>query len=378
MSRNPFISTVGRWALGAILTMVSGCHPYLGYEDSHYDLSIPQPIHVFVGNPSAGVDVRSGMGTVDRLAQMNEKTVRVFAINTREGVRYDREGGTWAAPDFLLNGAVGTLSGSQVNWDSASPYYYPNNEDYYHTYDFTACFLDDLAPLSIQRTADDVRYELRIDGWQDLMTSRAQAPEGYSFSYLAARTDVNPIFKMQHQMVKLRFQLKPGVTAGIAKPLKLSEFELDTPTRGYLTVASRRGELTADFSSGTPQPMPLIVGKGGGRYVYFVEQFIETLPDGSQATSDKTVKLGGDDAYLLVPPAQAYDCKFYVNDLSTSLEATDKVKSLLAFSSGEPFKAGNAYVVTFELFGRNQVRVYVDMEEWDKYAGQSLDFDNDW
>ena len=358
--------------------MAPGCHPYLGYEDSHYDLSIPQPIHVFVGNPSAGVDVRSGMGTVDRLAQLEEKSVRVFAMNTREGVRYDREGGTANAPDFLLNGAQGTLSGSQVNWDSASQYYYPNNEDYYHTYDFTACFLDDLAPLSTQRTADEIRYELRIDGWQDLMTSRAQAPEGYSFSYLAARTDVNPIFKMQHQMVKLRFQLKPGVTAGVEKTLKLSEFELDAPTRGYLTVASRGGELTADFSSGAPLPLPLIIGKIDGRYEYFVEQFLNTVPDESQMTPDKTVKLGGENAYLLVPPAQSYDCKFYVNDLSTSLEATDKVKSHLAFSTGEPFKAGNAYVITFQLFGRSQVSVFVEKEDWDKYTGQSLDFNNDW
>lgn len=358
--------------------MAPGCHPYLGYEDSHYDLSIPQPIHVFVGNPSAGVDVRSGMGTVDRLAQLNGKSVRVFAMNTREGMRYDREGGTNEALDFLLNGAVGTLSGSQVNWENASLHYYPNNEDYYHTYDFTACFLDDLVPLSIQRTADEVRYELRIDGWQDLMTSRAQAPEGYNFSYLAARTDVNPIFKMQHQMVKLRFQLKPGVTAGVAKSLKVSEFDLDTPIRGYLTVASRKGDLTADFSSGALSPLPLIIGKDEGRYVYFDYQFLETLPDESQMTPDKTVKLGGDNAYLLVPPALTYDCKFFVNDLSTSLEATDKVKSHLALPSGESFKAGNAYVITFQLFGRNQVSVYIDKEDWDKYTEQSLDFDNDW
>lgn len=365
-------------ALAAVLTMASGCHPYLGYEDSHYDLSIPQPIHVFVGNPSAGVDVRSGMGTADRLAQLNGKSIRVFAMNTREGVRYDREGGTKEAPDFLLNGAVGTLSGSQVNWESVSQYYYPNNEDYYHTYNFTACFLDDLVPLSIQRTADQVRYELRIEGWQDLMTSRAQAPAGYNFSYMAARTDVNPVFKMQHQMVKLRFQLKPGITAGVEKRLQVSDFELETSIRGYLTVASRNGELTADFSSGTPLSIPLITGKEEGRYVYFKQQFLETLPDESQMNPDKIVKLGGDNAYLLVPPAQSYECLFQVNDLTTTLPPTDKVKSHLSFSSGEPFKAGNAYVVTFELFGRNQISVYVEIEEWDKYVGQSLDFDNDW
>lgn len=358
--------------------MVPGCHPYLGYEDSHYDLSIPQPIHVFVGNPSAGVDVRSGMGTVDRLAQLNGKSIRVFAMNTRDGVRYDKEGGSRYAPDFLLNGAVGTLSGSQVNWESASQYYYPNNDDYYHTYDFTACFLDDLVPLSIQRTADEVRYEVRIDGWQDLMTSRAQAPAGYNFSYLAARTDVNPVFKMQHQMVKLRFQLKPGVTPGVEKRLQISDFELEASIRGYLTVASKSGELTADFSS-TPVPMPLITGTDDrGLYIWFDSQILETLPDESQMSPDKIVKLGGDNAYLLVPPAQSYECLFQVNDLTTTLPPTDKVKSHLVFPSGEPFKEGNAYVITFELFGRSQISVYVEMEEWEKYTGQTLDFDNDW
>lgn len=377
MNRLSFISLIRSFALWAILTMAPGCHPYLGYEDSHYDLSIPQPIHVFVGNPSAGVDVRSGMGTVDRLAQLNEKNIRVFAMNTREGVRYDREGGSGSAPDFLLNGAVGTLSGSQVNWNSTSQYYYPNNENYYHTYDFTACYLDDLVPLSTQRTADEIRYEVRIDGWQDLMTSRAQAPAGYNFSYMAARTDVNPIFKMQHQMVKLRFQLKPGFTPGVTKPLQISEFELEASTRGYLTVASRNGELAADFSS-TPMPLKLINGiDDAGRHTWFESDILYTLSDESQMTPDKIVKMGGENAYLLVPPAQSYDCRFQVNDLIATLPPTDKLTSHLALLSGEPFKGGNAYVITFELFGRSLVSVYVDVEEWDKYSGQSLDFDND-
>ena len=315
---------------------------------------------------------------MDRLAQLDEKSIRVFAVNTRDGVRYDKEGGTHQAPDFLLNGAAGILSGSQVFWASASQYYYPNNNDYYHTYDFTACFLDDVIPLSTQRTPDAVRYELRIDGWQDLMTSRAQAPDGYSFSYLAARTDVNPIFKMQHQMVKLRFELKPGVTSGVSKPLKISEFELDTPTQGYLTVASRGTALSADFSSGTDMPLKLITGKENDLYQYFDYQILYTIPSIDEMSDDKIVKMGGENAYLLVPPAQSYKCQFYVNDLSTTLEATDKVKSNLAFRSGEPFLAGNAYVVTFELFGRNQIMVYVEKDEWDKYTGQFLEFDNDW
>lgn len=365
-------------AAAAVLVQVCSCHPYQGYEESHYDLSIPQTVHVFVGNPSAGIDVRSGMGTVDRLAQLEDKTIRVFAVNTRDGVRYDKEGGTALAPDFLLNGAVGRLSGSWVNWESSMQYYYPNNGEYYHSYDFTACFLDDLSPLSVQRTADAVRYELRIDGWQDLMTSRAQAPEGYNFSYLSARTDVNPTFKMQHQMVKLRFELKPGVTADGVRRLRISDFELDTPVRGYLTVASRQSELTADFSQNEAQPLRLITGKEGGQYQYFDSVELDTITDPSQMSDDKIIPMGGVGAYLLLPPSSEYMCQFYVNDLSSPQASTDKVKSRLFFSSDKPFVRGNAYVVTFEVFGRNRVSVNVEMEDWFRFNdGQALEFDNE-
>lgn len=378
MNKCSLISLVRVVTLWVVLSMAPGCHPYQGYEDTHFDLNIPQIVRVYVGDPGAGVDVRSGMGTVDRLAQMDGKSVRVFAVNTRDGVRYDREGGTSTAPDFLLSGIEGTLSGSLVSWKTASEYYYPNGSDYYHNYDFTACFLDNLTPLAIQRTEDAIRYEVRVDGWQDLMTSRAQAPEGYSFSYLAARTDVHPVFKMQHQMVKLRFQLKPGVTPGLEKQLKVSDFDLETPLRGYLTVASRGGALSADFSS-VPTPIPLITGLNDrGEYVYFDHDFLTTLPDESRMSPDKIVKMGGENAYLLLPPAQSFDCRFQVNDLSTSLPPSDKVKAHLEFPSGEPFKGGNAYVVTFELFGRNQISVYVELEDWTKYTGQPLDFNNDW
>lgn len=378
MNRLRLISFRRAFVAGALLVQVLSCHPYQGYEGSHYDLTIPQPVHVFVGNPSAGVEVRSGMGTVDRLAQLEDKTIRVFAVNTRDGIRYDKEGGTALAPDFLLNGAVGRLSDSRVDWEGAMQYYYPNNGEYYHSYDFTACFLDDLYPLSVQRTADAVRYELRIDGWQDLMTSRAQAPDGYNFSYLSARTDVNPTFKMQHQMVKLRFELKPGVTAGATKRLRISDFELDTPIRGYLTVASRQGELAADFSQNEAQALRLITGKENGSFQYFDAVEMETITAPDQMSDDKIVPMGGVGAYLLVPPADSYQCQFFVNDLSSSLVSTDKVKSTLAFPSGAAFVRGNAYVVTFEVFGRNQVSVNIEMEDWVRFNdGQALEFDNE-
>lgn len=372
MNKRLFIS----WLSAGVLLMFPACHPYLGYEDAHYDLSIPQPVHVFVGNPSAGVDVKSGMGTVDRLAQLDEQTIRVFAVNTREGVRYDKMGGSLLAPDFLLNGAAGTLSGSQVYWVSASQYYYPNNSDYYHTYDFTACFLDDLLPLSVLRTEDEVRYELRIDGWQDLMTSRAVPPDGYSFSYLAARTDVNPIFKMQHQMVKLRFELKPGVTAALSKRLNISGFALNAPNQGYLTVASRNGELSVDFSQGEAQSFRLITGKENGIFTYFDNVDIYTITDPSQMTPDKIVPMGGTGAYLLLAPAQKYNYQFDIEDLTTEGSSKDRVTGNLTIPSGAGFLRGNAYVVTFEVFGRNQINIGIETEDWDRY-GSSLHFDND-
>lgn len=374
MCRKPLISVAA--ACLAILLMAAGCHPYVGYEDSHYDLTILQPVNVYVGNPSAGMDVRSGMGTVDRLAQMEDKTIYVFAINTREGVSYDRDGGTILAPDFLLNGAVGTLSGSWVSWTSHEPYYYPNNANYYHSYDFTACFLDDLNPRSIQRTKNDIRYQLSIDGWQDLMTSRAVPPDGYNFSYLSARMDVNPTFKMQHQMVKLRFELKPGVTAALSKRLNISGFELKTKTTGYLTVASRNGELSADFSQGETKSLRLIKGKENGSFQYFEEAEIYTITDPSQLTPDKIVMMGGSGAYLLLPPAQKYSYQFDIEDKTTEGSSKDRVSGDLIIPSGAIFQSGNAYVVTFEVFGRNQINIGIETEDWDRY-GTPLHFDND-
>ena len=38
--------------------------------------------------------------------------------------------------------------------------------------------------------------------------------------------------------------------------------------------------------------------------------------------------------------------------------------------------SGNAYVVTFEVFGRNQINIGIETEDWDRY-GSALHFDND-
>ncbi len=356
--------------LGILLAGCSKSSSFEGVIDRYEDSSTPLYVEVSVGDPHQGVNVEDtkSFGAVDELIDFKDKKIMVFAFSTRTTASYKAQPAKDdPSPDCLL-AKMANLNGTDGNakWADGNNVPYPMLEHSYSAYHFFASYIDDAAvsERDINRTDDNIVYNFTINGMQDLMSSKAEG----SYSYETARKDIQPVFRMQHRLVKFRFRLKPGVTPGQEKFIRADALCLYAQEKVSMPVASRDGNLTLSYD-GDPVGLFLTGEKDG------LNIMVQTVTDESLFSEDKIILMADDEIdCLLVPPAASYAYDLYLSEAPAGLDGipgefvkdkTYPLKRTLSRKDGEEFKAGNAYTVTFEVFGNNEVSVSVDLADWE-------------
>lgn len=370
--------------------LLSGCSSggsmggsFSGVVEDYYESSNPVPVKVFMGNPYQGVNVKSS-GAVDSLSDFAGKNILVYAFSTREKAGYDGSGGNLypEAPDCLIDGKKALLNGTDANavWeDEENPVYYPMKEYSKWSYDFFAAYLDDAEVKDKSFSKDDVKYDIRLNGMQDIMSGVATPPKGYTFCYESARVEVNPIFRMQHHLVKLHFKVKPGITPSAEKLIRVESLTLEARVSAHMPIASKTRQMTPEFygekrvlylsSAQTGEPVNPVT--------------VKTVFDESLFTDDMIADISDAKDCFLVPPEESYvytltlsEAPYVEGDSDPVFAAPVSHEHTLTLPSGNPFAAGSAFNITFEVFGLNEVSVYVELTPWTPY-GQNLEFSDD-
>ena len=376
--------------LGLLLPGCSGSGSFEGFESDYSDSFIAQKVKVYIGDPQEGIDVQStvkGSGPIDAAMDLKGKSFKIYAFSTAPDVSYQSGEGApdaQTAPACLVDGRMAELkeTGTAASWVATSGKEqepeYPRNELSNASYHFYATYLDNLSASSIKKSPDKVECTVRIDGTQDIMSS--QAPGAYS--YVSSRENRHPIFQMEHQLVKFHFRIKPGVTPGLQKWMRVESLTMAFQSEVRVKLAARDGDLSPAFS-GSPASFPLICISSGKALSAQEDVRVQTFEDASLFSDGMIRHLASERDAFLVPPADEYT---YVLTLSEAASGPDgqplsfgtPVSSsgkTIRRADGEPFKAGSAYTVTFTVFGQNEVAVFVtEMEAWNTDYSQWMEF----
>jgi len=357
-------------ALTAAAMAVQGCNkPFEMVIEQYLDTSAPVPVIMEIGDSQQGLSAKSS-GSVDGYSELNGHKVLVYAVSTNAEVDYRKMTEEADGVDILAAGdtAVIDTDNSLVNWinKKQEDVLYPEKENSVITYDFFASYLDD-APAQYSlglSNSSTLVYSISIDGRQDIMTSRAVPPEGWNFGYLAACAKVNPRFYMKHDLVKLKFKLKPGVTPEGERTLYVHYLNLSSMNNAYLTAAIRTGEPGVSFY-GDPVFLPLYMEDGNPFQIDQVTTVSEVEDEEKKQAQldERTHILGGDKACFLVAPQDSYEYELGLSKYE--LNVIEPLRHKLALPSGKTFEAGKAYTVTFEVFGESDIAVFVDLTPWE-------------
>lgn len=361
-----------------MLLLAFSCKKHTSYEkiQTFFESSDNVPVTVFVGDPYSGVSTRSS-GSIESREDLSGKEVLVWAFLSGENASYNSTRSiSDPAPVCLIDGKAAVLGekGAAAEWkdrlETPGYYYYPKEQYSSRSYDFSACYIDDAQILGETPSENSRVVDLRINGRQDVMTSRATPPGSATYCYDYARSGVEPIFTLHHRLVKMSFRVKPGVIEGRdPKKVSVTFMKMEAPTLLHLTVARKNlGELSLVPDESSKSYLDL--HEGDDSFPWKEAAVIETFSDkpGEEEEKASIVELGGKHASLLLPPAAAYNYAIGIKDVSDSDDAVEETRNVLKYKKKDGtegvFEEGKSYVVTFEIFGASDVAVTVEMVPW--------------
>lgn len=384
------------WRLyAAVLPCVflHGCHDdsYRGRGELNTGVDDPIPVLVAIGDPSGNIS--RGTGAIDDSGSLVGKQVFVYAFNRNMGTDYR----TTSAQDndmCLVDGSLDSPSGvfhgksaevgstdAYVKWEKPEQaLYWPSGSKYTYAYDFFAYYLDDIVPSGVNRSEDCVSLDVRIDGSQDIMASNAILEasqlsgfteseklkiQSYSYSYYTAQRNIVPVFKMSHELVKLNFDVKPGLTMGESKELTVTSITVVSLDNAEFVVAHKNKERLGMHFSGSAEKLSLTEEKGQPLSPYvFVTRHDSSVPE-------RKLRIGGS---LLVAPDTRYTAYITISEKrndGTAIEAENKID--IIFDDG--FVAGSQYNIALTISGYLNVYTEVSLEKWGEGGEISLDGD---
>lgn len=400
------------WTFIGVLAMVAilqGCYDdsYPGSSSDDAGADAPVSVLVEVGDP---VQNKSSV-VVENIAKEGGRNIYVYAFNRDMLTSFEHK----AADDginTLIDGSVdqpGTKAGRRaltradggaLVWPDASEVKcYHSGELKNIPYEFYAYHTGELRveESQIVRTEDAVRFNLEIDGSQDLMTAKAELTEDqlegfgedeqkklseYSYSYYSGSQGVLPRFYFKHHLVRLDFELLPGFVAGEVKDVTVQAVEVESKYKCVFTVAdkSRPSQQGVAFSESADAEnyRPLNLREKDGSAIKNGTYRLKTLS--SQSETPRAVPMSGS---LLVAP-QKDSLTAYVTMKQTrpdgSIMAQARSRVTLKYARGAgygSFDAGNRYKVKLQIFGVNTVNTTVDVEPWLSGGNASLDGESD-
>lgn len=363
------------------------------------------PVILSLGDPSgnitSGKSSTKGTGAVDATSDLlaDGKYVYVYGFgSSASSFALRSESDPYSCLIDASLDTPGAVSGRKasvsatdtyLNWvDSDRTVYWPTGERGAEPYDFFAYYLDDIPvrDSDYDRTDEGISIKVNIDGNNDLMAGRASLTEKqlqrfsadersrvqeYAYSYYTAIRDVTPTIVLNHQLVRLDFEIIPGVTLGIRKKMFIQAISLESKTTGDFTVVARDFEQTGvNFSGGEEK---LYLKEKGGNLLSRDTYYIRT-----RAYDYETIEKLSLPASFFVPPAESYPLRMVIREMRQDdeevIEAENENPTPVPVSPGpEGFKAGNRYKVKITLIGLTNIKVEVSLVPWETGGSVIID-----
>lgn len=379
--------------------LLYGCSDdsYKGVQDDLISSDEQVPVMIAVGDPSGGVV--KGDGPVDNVKDLMNDDIYVYAFNKSASTSF-RTPRSQSSLDCLVDASTDasrSVSGRRarlktsdvyMTWvDESRTIYWPAGQETITAFDFYAYYLGGLqVPESAYSRQDDkVAIDITIDGSADLMTSRARPTESqmaslskkdqlaaqvYSYSHYMALRNIVPTFMFSHNLVRLDFEIVPGVTHGIRKRVYIQDISIESQTRGTFVVAAKdESEIGATFSGDAKK---LYLPDKDGTTIPKDHYRIDTRSDASETIVPLSVG-----SCLFVAPSSSYLFRTTLKEMDQS--STDSVLNEqecdpIEISAGEEgFLPGNSYKVKITVSGWMNVSVVVSLDRWESGGSTTID-----
>ncbi len=358
--------------------LLSGCTKS-NVNDDVLDDGTPVPVRFSAVSMTSSVSTKStgAVGTIGN-NQWNEQDLYIYG--------YDRTVSDFTTEPFINNVRAtapgGTASGAievlNASVDPAEPFYYVAK----NRYDFYGYHVDDAATGEPVREAARVYVPFEINGAQDLLIAKADQQadidkvgasitENNAYSAYAARRNVHPTLKFQHQLARFTFEIVAGSASG--SNVNVDYITVDSKYKGNLVVVGERGiaDVTEDVTSFKLQE---INAEGNAQDLTSVK------PNAYVETRDNPKQIG--ESIMVIPGEAAYTLKLKTSQDGVSTDIPEQEWQIeIGNVVGAPedavaFEAGYSYKITIVIYGLEEVKITAELEDWKEGGNATLDEDD--
>lgn len=361
------------------------------------------PVMISVGNPDFDNTLTRGSGAIDQNDNdsWHDAFLYVYSFKRDLSIDYSVKS-TEGNETCLIDGSTDEQNSklgrkakineyeTYISWvnDSKNVFYHANNLPY----DFFGYYIDDLeiGENDVLRTKEGIQLKVKIDGTQDLMSTRASLTEeqanrkGFSdeeitnikdwyYSFYTAQRNIHPVMVFKHHLSRLIFQIYPAYSH--ANNVIVDEIRVSSKKEGLFTVVhSATGNMGVDFSGDQPYEDFLLREKKGEpllKDTYHTDYH----GDFSEPVYDRPhVRIGES---LMLPPGETkYNCIVRLKEKKDGKEYTYEGGVILT-SGSDTFKPGMQYIVKLAIYGLQEIGVSVAPTPWEDGGDVTVDPDKD-
>lgn len=263
-----------------------------------------------------------------------------------------------------------------TNPATREPFYYAAGK----YYDFFGYYIDDAAAGIPSVLADGVYVPFTIDGSQDLMVATSdkaadieaagktgQVAEDRVYSAYAARRGIQPKLVFKHQLARFTFEIVAGVESG--NNVNVDGISIESVASGELKVVGAERGLKNLASDKVVLNLQEKSGNGT------MQALTPVKPNAFDGTKSNVKSIG--ESLMVVPGEASYKLTVYTSQDGTTTPIAPLEQILnIANITGAPegavaFEAGYTYKVTIVVYGLEEVKISVELEEW-KDGGSTI------
>ncbi len=287
------------------------------------------------------------------------------------------------APESGLKGAIDVInpatdeSGAPIS----EPFYYVAGK----YYDFYGYHIDDANTADPTATADAITIPFTIDGSQDILLAKADQatdiaaavadgkcttfPAKYAYSAYAARREVQPTLKFQHQLARFTFHIVAGSPEGA--DTYVDKITVNSKTSGDLVVVGANRGITNVAEETADLALKEYSSDEGA-----TKDLTAVKPDAYSADEPTYKKIG--ESIMVIPGETQYTLKIYthMDGVQTPIDPQEAVLDIAKITSTlapaqTAFTAGYSYKVKIVVYGLEKVEITAELEEW-KDGGETV------
>jgi len=353
--------------LGGVLLSIAGCRDrsYRGYEQTYGEYFDPISVVVAVGNPYS-----KGSGPVEDLEDFAGKDLVIWAFNRDSAGAFTHVRTPEDSIICLASERRAVLDGiSNIAKWKDSTLVYPGGKACNNRYDLWAAHVDDLPLDGIQRSESQIAMDIKINGSQDLMVSKAELPSSpsYAYSYLSAQEGAKPVFTMTHCLTRVDLYVQPGITKNFINNMQIQSVTLQSRTSARMVLVDNDPEnLGVTFREGSARTAVPLTEPDGKEFNPVRLSTIEGNPADPEALALQKAsiqRLGGS---FFLSPEQEYPMVMTMDMLGygDGILARTPVETAVRLVSGESFKQGCRYQVLMTVYGEYSLYMVVQQVPW--------------